>query len=118
MWSRNINKIQKAWSLNNIEALSYASIVRNNMLYMFLNANEENMSSRDYRTTFRTDNKEHFLHLVSIEENGKMKFTKLPKEKTNGASLGVRFAIQINESDLLLEGEVDDKPQLVRLSIK
>lgn len=118
IWSRNINKIQKAWSLNNIEALSYASIARNNMLYMFLNANEENTSSRDYRTTFRTDNKEHFLHLVSIEENGEMEFTKLPKEKTNGASLGVRFAIQINESDLLLEGEVDDKPQLFRLSIK
>lgn len=117
MWSRNINKSQKAWSLNNIESLSYASIVKNNKSYMFLNANEGNKRYNDQRVEFGTNNKEHFLYPITIDENGKMEFAMFPKEKTNGASVGVRFAIQINDSDLILEAEVDDKPQLIKLSI-
>ena len=118
MWSRTINKNQKAWSLNNIESLSYASIVKNNKSYMFLNANEGNKRYSDQRVKFGTNNKEHFLYPISIDENGKLEFAMFPKEKTNGASVGVRFAIQINESELLLEAEVDDKPQIFKLSIK
>jgi hypothetical protein len=118
MGSRNIDKIQRTWSINNIEPLSFASIFKNDKSYMFLNANEDNMSSTNYRTKFRTDNVEHFLYSISIDENGKMKYAKFPKEKTNGASVGVRFAVQINDSDLLIEAEVDEKPQLLKLSIK
>lgn len=37
-WAKNINKKQDAWSLDNIPFLSYASTIKNNISYYFVNA--------------------------------------------------------------------------------
>ncbi|MFT4850677.1 MAG: hypothetical protein ACI83B_003236, partial [Sediminicola sp.] len=44
-------------------------------------------------------------------------YSQIFKELYGNTSLEDRFAIQINDSDLVIEAEVHDKPQLFRLSI-
>lgn len=101
-----------------IEHCSFSSIYAKDKLHIFLNAEKEIKVKKDGREILKLNNEVHQLYNYKIDFTGGLSYNQVFKELYGNASLEVRFAIQINDSDLILEAEVDDKPQLFKLSIK
>ena len=113
LWAKNINKKQNAWSLNNIPFLSYASTVKNNISYYFVNAASDLKPLKNNEIEFKEGPR---LYLLKVSETGEFSYNKVLFPHIYNAHLGLRFGVLLNESDILVEAESNDKPMMVKLA--
>ena len=112
VWAKNINKKQNAWSLDNIPFLSYTATVKNNVAYYFVNAASDLKLLKNNEIELREGPR---LYALKIDEKGAFSYDKVSNPNIFNAQLAVRFGILLNESDILVQAESNDKPMLVKL---
>lgn len=112
VWAKNINKKQNAWSLDNIPFLSYASTTKNNVSYYFVNAASDLKMLENNKIEFKEGSR---LYLLKMYETGAFRYEKVLYPNIFNAQLAVRFGIPLNESDILVQAESNNKPMMVKL---
>ncbi|CAM3352378.1 hypothetical protein [Aequorivita lipolytica] len=112
VWAKNINKKQSAWSPHNIPFLSYASTTKNNVFYYFVNAASDLKILKNNEIEFKEGPK---LYLLKMYETGAFRYDKILFPDIYNAHLGLRFGVLLNESDILVQAESNDKPMMVKL---
>ena len=111
-WAKNINKKQSAWSVNNIPFLSYTALVKNNVSYYFVNAASDLKLLKNNEIELKEGPR---LYLLKVFKTGAFRYEKILYPDIYNAHLGLRFGILLNESDILVQAESNNKPMLVRL---
>lgn len=112
VWAKNINKKQNAWSLHNIPFLSYASSIKNNVSYYFVNAASDLKILKNNEVEFKEGPR---LYLLKMYETGAFRYEKILYPDIYNAHLGLRFGVMLNKSDILVQAESNKKPMLVKL---
>ncbi|WGF93655.1 hypothetical protein [Aequorivita marisscotiae] len=115
MWTKNINKKQSAWSLDNIPFLSYASTTKNNVSYYFVNAASDLKILKNNEVEFKEGPR---LYLLKMYETGAFRYEKILYPDIYNAHLGLRFGVMLNKSDILVQAESNDKPMMVKLAFE
>ncbi len=113
MWAKNINKKQSAWSLDNIPFLSFASTVHKNVSYYFVNAASDLKILKNNEVEFEEGPR---LYLLKMYETGAFRYDKILFPDIYNAQLGLRFGVLLNETDILVQAESNNKPMMVKLA--
>lgn len=111
-WAKNINKKQKAWSLDNIPFFSYSATVKNDVSYYFVNAASDLKLLKNNQIELTEGPR---LYALKVYKTGAFRYDKVLYPDIFNAQLAVRFGILLNGSDILVQAESNDKPMMVKL---
>ncbi len=117
LWTKSINKFQKAWNIENIPVLSYSALFNTNSNAVFFNAKEAENKGND-EVKFSFSKSKNILYSAVINKKGELNYKSLSNEDLKGITLEVRFGVLLDDSTLLVEATTtDDKPLLVKISL-
>lgn len=112
IWAKNIIKRQNAMLLNNVPFLSYTATVKNDISYYFVNANEDLKELKNDRIKFTESSK---LYILKMLENGDFQYDLPLYSNIFNAKPALRFELLLNNSDILMQAESNNRPLLVKL---
>ena len=117
-WVRNINKLQNTKGKSE-DYLSFVSLINNNGLFIFLNAEDKVKKLRDDRIEFE-DTKIKNLNLYAIEilPSGKFDYKQIINYKDSNITYKIEEGIILdNYNAVILEGDNGKKKRLIKLSL-
>ena len=102
-------KIPKRQASSSGFYLSYASHVKDDMIYLIFNDNEKNLDEKNPEKIYAYDGKNSYATLVSIKGNGDWEKSALFSNKEEGVIMRPIVSEQVNENELIIYAEKGKK---------